>query len=111
MENNASTAAQINDILVDQLAPVRLDVINESHMHNVPTGSESHFKLVIVSDAFDGKNLITRHRTVNKLLADQLAGSVHALSMHTYTPEQWRERGGDVPQSPPCMGGKAKESS
>lgn len=105
-----TTAEQINDILVEHLTPVRLDVINESHMHNVPPGSESHFKVVIVSDTFEGKNLVTRHRTVNKLLADQLAGGVHALSMHTYTATQWRERDGEVPESPPCMGGKAKEA-
>lgn len=102
-------AEQINDRVVEELKPLRLDVVNESHMHNVPPDSETHFKLVIVSEAFEGKNLVGRHRTVNKLLADQLQGGVHALSMHTYTPEEWKERGGEVPQSPPCMGGKARE--
>jgi BolA protein len=106
-----STAEQINDIVVDALQPVRLDVVNESHMHNVPEGSESHFKLLIVSDAFADKNLLARHRTVNKLLAAQLQSGVHALSMHTYTPAEWQDRGGEVPESPPCMGGKAKESA
>ena len=105
-----TTAAQINDILVDQLAPIRLDVVNESHMHNVPAGSESHFKLVIVSDAFAENALIARHRMVNKLLAEQLSGGVHALSMHTYTTQEWAARGGEVPQSPPCLGGKASEA-
>ncbi|MFK7857550.1 MAG: BolA family protein [Granulosicoccus sp.] len=104
-----TTAEQINDLVVEQLKPIRLDVVNESHMHNVPPNSESHFKLVIVSDTFADKNLVARHRTVNKLLADQLKGGVHALSMHTYTPAEWKERGGEVPQSPPCMGGKARE--
>lgn len=102
-------ATQINDILVEGLSPIRLDVINESHMHNVPAGSESHFKLVVVSDAFAEKNLVARHRSVNRLLKDILRDEIHALSMHTYTSEEWRERGGDVPQSPPCMGGKASE--
>lgn len=104
-----TTAEQINDLVVEQLKPLRLDVVNESHMHNVPPDSETHFKLVIVSDAFADKNLVARHRSVNKLLASQLSGGVHALSMHTYTPEEWKERGGEVPQSPPCMGGKARE--
>jgi len=103
-------ATEINDIVVQDLAPIRLDVINESHMHNVPVNSETHFKLVIVSDSFDGQSLINRHRTVNKLLASQLNNGVHALSMHTYTSEEWQARGGDVPTSPPCMGGKSKES-
>lgn len=74
---NIST--QINDLVVQELAPIRLDVVNESHMHNVPANSETHFKLVIVSDNFDGLSLVARHRTVNKLLADQLQNGVHAL--------------------------------
>lgn len=104
------TADQINDVLVDALAPVVLDVLNESHMHNVPPGSESHFKLVVVSREFEGKNLIARHRLINKLLADQLKNGIHALSMHTHTPDEWDARGGQVPESPPCMGGKAREN-
>ncbi|MGQ7842942.1 BolA family protein [Granulosicoccus sp. 3-233] len=105
-----STADKINDILVEALAPVRLDILNESHMHNVPPGSESHFKLVIVSREFDGRNLVARHRMVNKLLAEQLQNGIHALSMHTHTPEEWDARGGQVPDSPPCLGGKAREN-
>jgi len=105
-----NTADRINDILVEALAPTRLDVINESHMHNVPPGSESHFKLVVVSQAFEGSNLIARHRMINKLLAEQLQNGIHALSMHTNTPDEWEAKGGQVPESPPCMGGKAKES-
>ena len=81
-----SIAEQINDLVVDSLAPIKLDVVNESHMHNVPANSETHFKLLIVSQEFEQKNLLARHRIINKLLADQLAGGVHALSMHTYTP-------------------------
>lgn len=104
------TADEINDILVEALSPVVLDVLNESHMHNVPPGSESHFKLVVVSGEFEGKNLIARHRMINKLLAEQLQNGIHALSMHTHTPEEWDARGGQVPESPPCMGGKAKEA-
>ncbi len=101
-------ATEINDIVVKGLAPIRLDVINESHMHNVPAGSESHFKLVIVSDQFMNKNLVARHRSVNTLLADILKEQIHALSMHTYTPSEWESRGGEVPNSPPCLGGGAK---
>jgi len=103
-------ATEINDIVVQNLTPIRLDVINESHMHSVPPNSETHFKLVIVSDSFNDLSLVSRHRTVNKLLATQLQNGVHALSMHTYTADEWEARGGDVPVSPPCMGGKAQES-
>lgn len=104
-----TTASQINDLVVQELAPVRLDVINESHMHSVPPNSETHFKLVIVSDGFDGQSLVVRHRRVNKLLAHQLQNGVHALSMHTYTCSEWQARGGKVPESPPCMGGKSRD--
>jgi len=89
-----SVAELINDKVVDELTPIYLDVINESDNHNVPAGSESHFKLVIVSDAFDGKSLVQRHRQLNNLLADQLAGPIHALSLHTHTPDEWQKRGG-----------------
>ena len=106
-----TVANQINDIVVDALSPVRLDVIDESHRHNVPPGAESHFKLVIVSDAFEGEGLVARHRRVNRLLADQLAGPVHALGLHTHTPEEWRARGESVPASPPCRGGGATRAA
>jgi BolA protein len=57
-----------------------------------------------VSTAFEGKRLIARHRALNSALADELAGPVHALALHTYTPEEWRAREG-APESPACRGG------
>lgn len=72
------------------LQPEFLEVNNESHKHNVPPGSESHFKVTVVSNAFQGKMLIKRHRMVNDILADELAQSIHALSLHTMTIEEWR---------------------
>ena len=100
-----SLAETINDTLVEHLAPARLDIVNESHKHNVPDGSESHFKVTVVSQNFEGIGLVPRHRMVNKLLADLLAGPVHALSLHTYTLKEWQDRGEQVPASPPCRGG------
>lgn len=88
-----------------------LQVQNESGNHNVPAGSETHFKLVLVSDAFDGQRLLARHREVNAVLAEELAGPVHALALHTYTPDEWRSRFGNAPMSPPCLGGSAREKS
>jgi stress-induced morphogen len=95
----------IHDRLVSAFAPSVLEVINESSNHSVPPGSETHFKVVIVSEAFGGQSLVGRHRAVNHALAQQLAGGVHALSIQALTPEHWRERGGVVPASPPCLGG------
>ncbi len=99
-----SVEDDIIEKLQQTLNPSHLEVTNESHMHNVPPGSESHFKVVIVSDAFNGKMLVARHRLVNKALEEELAGPIHALALHTMTPEEWAENG-SAPQSPPCMGG------
>ena len=89
----------------DALAPSHLMVVNESYMHSVPPGSESHFKLVIVTDSFSGVPRVRRHQTVNGILKDELAGPLHALSMETLTLEEWERKGGGVRQSPDCLGG------
>ena len=99
----------IENKIKDSLAPVHLEVLNESNQHNVPPGSESHFKLTIVSQEFDNKMLVARHRIVNQLLAEELDGPIHALSMHTYTPTEWAERNQQVVKSPPCLGGAKRE--
>lgn len=90
--------------LQNALQPEHLEVTNESHMHNVPPGSESHFKVVAVSSEFNGKMLIARHRIINKVLAEEIAGPIHALALHTMTPEEWGNTG-SAPASPPCLGG------
>ncbi len=81
-----------------------LSVENESHMHNVAPGSESHFKVTIVSDRFRDQMLIKRHRMVNKTLEQELQ-QIHALALHTLTPEEWQAREGVVAASPKCRGG------
>jgi len=91
------------------LEPLHLDVINESGQHNVPAGSESHFKVVVVSNAFADMNLVAQHRMVYKLLGDELRNRVHALALHTYTEQGWRDSHGASPMSPPCLGGKSRE--
>lgn len=95
----------IHDKLVQALQPAMLEVDNESHRHSVPPNSETHFKVTIVTESFEGKALVARHRAINALLADELAGGVHALSIHAYTPTQWTSRGQAIPESPPCLGG------
>lgn len=86
------------------LAPDFLQVENESHMHSVPANSETHFKVVVASAQFIGKRSVARHQMIYGALAQQLAGPVHALALHTYTPQEWQEQQG-APQSPNCMGG------
>ena len=97
--------ATIEQKLANDFNPLHLDVINESNNHNVPEGSESHFKVVVVSSAFEGKNLLGRHRLINATLADELNGVIHALAIHTYTEEEWKEESNGAPMSPPCLGG------
>jgi BolA protein len=87
------------------LQPQFLEVINESHMHAVPQGSESHFKVTIVSDEFNGKILLARHRMINKILIDELTHSIHALVLHTMTINEWFDKNGASNNSPPCLGG------
>lgn len=100
---------QIEHRLQQALSPVHLEVSNESHMHNVPPGSESHFRVVLVSEAFAGQRKVARQQRVYQLLAEELAGPVHALSLFTWTPEEWRERSESAPASPQCLGGSRKE--
>ncbi len=97
--------ANIEKKITQALQPEHLKVANESHMHNVPPGSESHFKVTVVSNEFVGKMLVARHRMLNQLLKDELAGPVHALSLHTLTPAEWQEKHGEIRKSPPCLGG------
>ena len=89
----------------ERVEPIHLEVLNESNKHNVPKGSESHFKVTVVSSKFEGQGLVARHRLLNETLAEELAGPVHALSLHTLTPEEWAEKGGEVPETPRCLGG------
>lgn len=85
-----SIESQMREKLLIALEPTRLDIINESELHaghrSSPGTGNSHFRLLIVSPAFAGKSRVDRHRLVNTILADELAGSVHALAMKTYAP-------------------------
>jgi stress-induced morphogen len=90
--------------LTAALSPTHLEVLNESHMHSVPKNSETHFKVVCVSDKFDGKTLIENHRLINGLLKKELEDGVHALSLILKTPKQW-SASQSIPESPKCRGG------
>ncbi len=85
-----SAERRMREKLMIALNPTRLDVINESHLHAGHAGSpgtgESHFKVLIVSQAFASKSRVERHRMVNTALADELAGAVHALAISTFAP-------------------------
>ena len=104
-----SRKERIQDKLQSALAPTHLEVTDESHMHNVPEGAESHFKILVVSDGFADQKLVGRHRLVNQALKGELDSGLHALALHTWTPEEWLAKGGETPASPQCMGGSKKD--
>ncbi len=84
--------ARMREKLMLGLEPTRLDIVNESEMHaghrSSPGTGESHFRILVVSAAFAGKSRVDRHRMVNELLADELAGRIHALALKTYAPNE-----------------------
>lgn len=100
--------ATIESLLADGIRAARLEVINESHRHNVPPGSESHFKVIVVSDDFAGVSPVKRHQMIYRLLAGPLRSGVHALALHTYTEAEWRAQAA-APASPPCLGGEQRD--
>ena len=93
------------------LAPVHLEIKNESGMHSVPPGSETHFKVLVVSSAFEGLGLVDRHRRVNDLLREEFGAGLHALSLRALTLEQWEQQAPTLFESPPCLGGAKADAS
>ena len=92
------------DLIITALAdlqPEYLEVLDESHMHS--RGLETHYKAVIVSPLFAGLNAVKRHQKVYATVGE-LMGQIHALALHTYTPEEWAAQG-VAPASPTCRGG------
>jgi BolA family transcriptional regulator, general stress-responsive regulator len=84
------TQDQITEKLTKAFAPESLSVVDESHQHaghaGAREGGETHYRVHIVSQAFQGKSRIDRHRMINTTLADELAGGVHALAIHASAP-------------------------
>ncbi len=88
------------------LSPTYLQVLDESHMHS--RGLETHYKAVVVSEAFAGKSAVRRHQAVYAAVGG-LMSEIHALALHTYTPGEWAEQG-DAPDSPRCLGGSQHDA-
>ena len=100
----------IEEKLKTAFHPTNLQVLNESDGHNVPAGSETHFKVIIVSETFSGLRQVQRQQRVYNALNEELNSGVHALSMQTLTPEEWQKDSTTL-QSPPCLGGGKKGDS
>lgn len=97
----AAVATSIEEKVSAALQPLHLELLNESHMHAGPR-TDSHFKLVVVAEAFESLGKVKRHQLLYRLLAAELAGTVHALALHLYTPAEWEKQ--LVPASPLCVG-------
>ena len=86
-----TVAETIRRKLTERLAPIRLDIVDESHRHAGHAGArpegETHFAVTIVAGAFAGLSRVARQRLVYDILADELATRVHALSLTTRAPD------------------------
>lgn len=91
-----STRDAIINKLREAFSPESLDVTDESHLHEGHAGhrpgGETHFRVYIVSPAFEGKSRVERHRMVNATLAAELKGSVHALAIKAQAPGETADR-------------------
>ena len=95
-----SVESQIKFILNEHLNIKNLEVINESYMHNVPINSETHFKLILVSDDFFNMSLIHRHKKIY-LILEHLMKKIHALSIHAFTYDEYQKNKRSL-ESPNC---------
>lgn len=77
---------------------------NESHMHSGPA-TDSHFKLIVISDDFLTKRAVQRHQMLYKLLAELMNNPIHALALHLFSVEEWRNKEDKALLSPKCLGG------
>jgi BolA family transcriptional regulator, general stress-responsive regulator len=87
-----NTKSIITNKLRETFSPESLDVVDESHLHEGHAGhrpgGETHFRVYIVSTAFEGKSRIERHRMINSTLAEELKGGVHALAIKAEAPKE-----------------------
>lgn len=101
--------SRIETYLQETLAPLFLEVQNESRNHHVPVDAETHFKIIVVSEKFTGLSRLEKHRLVHTILASELQNGLHALSLHLFTPEAWKTAN-PIAKSPACRDGYDRES-
>ncbi|MEK9903026.1 MAG: BolA/IbaG family iron-sulfur metabolism protein [Gammaproteobacteria bacterium] len=105
-----SAITSIETKLKKALQPSHLEVIDESYLHNVEPGRESHVRIVAISNLFEGLNLVKRHQLIYAEIQDEIAGPIHALSLHTFTDDEWLEKNKKAEPSPDCLGGSKNDS-
>ncbi|MCL1492064.1 MAG: BolA family transcriptional regulator [Pseudanabaena sp. Salubria-1] len=89
--------ATIKTILQEKIGATIVEIEDRSDLHkhhqgrmNAPVGS-GHYDAIVVADSFAGKTMMQQHRMVYAALSDQMQTTIHALSLKTYTPEQWQQ--------------------
>lgn len=89
--------------LLKALTPVHIQLENESDQHAGPSGRETHFKLLLVSAAFEGLSRIDRQRKTNDLLKSEFQSGLHALTQRLLTPAEWEKSKAELDfVSPDC---------
>ncbi len=87
-----SVSKTIHSKISDRLPSSIVEVVDESHLHaghaGAREGGQSHFRLRVVSDQFEGLSRVARQRMINDILREELAGPIHALAMKTLTPDE-----------------------
>ena len=93
----AARRSQIERVFREAFTPLHLDVLDEGHRHRGHAGAAGgggHFRVTIVSQAFAGHSRVERHRMLYAALGDAVGTDIHALALHAWTPEEYREREG-----------------
>lgn len=104
-----SRQKRIEELLHKAIAPLVLEVENESHQHSVPADSETHFKVLLVSTVFEGKGRLDRQRLVNEVLKSEFQQGLHALTQKALTPAEWEKQKAALNfESPECRGGSKR---
>ena len=93
---------RIQTLVQENLNPLHLEIENESSQHSVPPGSETHFKILVISDIFIGFSRVDRQRKIHGLLDQEFKTGLHALTIRALTPDEWKKQGGTDFVSPAC---------
>ena len=102
---------RIQSVVQDKLKPLHLELENESSKHSVPLGSETHFKILVVSEVFNTLSRVDRQRKVHALLGEEFKTGLHALTIRALTQDEWQKQGEVSFVSPDCQGSRAKTSN
>lgn len=103
-----SIESEIRSRITNTFSPTYIELVNESHMHSVPENSETHFKLVLVCDEFEGMRKVARHQKIYALTSDLMEKGLHALALHLFTEAEWQTQQHSSLSSPNCMGGSKR---